>query len=133
MWRAVVGLPRLWVAMSLYSENSSLSPTPAFPVLATRGGAASSCCECSSLPERWKIANAVVDDTSGNEATKKAVQQHCLLLYRLDQLRRYGAPMNSRCALGLCAIGLVTIPAFPSSSVTRGKSLRDQLVGDRSR
>jgi len=38
--------------------------------------------------------------------------------------------MNRRCALGLCAIGLVTIPAFPSSSAAQGKSsLRDQLVG----
>ena len=37
--------------------------------------------------------------------------------------------MNRRCAVGLCAIGLVTIAAFPSSSVAQGKSLRDQLVG----
>ena len=37
--------------------------------------------------------------------------------------------MNRRCALGLCAIALVTIPAFPNSSVAQGKSLRDQLVG----
>jgi Lipocalin-like domain len=37
--------------------------------------------------------------------------------------------MNRRCALGLCAIALVTIPAFPSSSVAQGKSLKDQLVG----
>ena len=37
--------------------------------------------------------------------------------------------MNRRCALGLCAIALVTIPAFPSSSVAQEKSLRDQLVG----
>ena len=37
--------------------------------------------------------------------------------------------MNRRCALGLCAIALVTIPAFPSSSVAQEKLLRDQLVG----
>jgi hypothetical protein len=37
--------------------------------------------------------------------------------------------MNRRCALGLCAIGLVTVPAFLSSSVAEGKSVRDQLVG----
>ena len=37
--------------------------------------------------------------------------------------------MNRRCALGLCAIALVTIPAFPNSSVAQGKSLKDQLVG----
>jgi hypothetical protein len=40
-----------------------------------------------------------------------------------------GALMNRRCVLGLCAIALVTIPAFPSSSVAQGKSLKDQLVG----
>ena len=37
--------------------------------------------------------------------------------------------MNRRCVLGLCAVALVTIPAFPSSSVGQGKSLKDQLVG----
>ena len=37
--------------------------------------------------------------------------------------------MNRRCVFGLCAIALVTIPAFPSSSVAQGKSLKDQLVG----
>ena len=37
--------------------------------------------------------------------------------------------MNRRCALGLCAVALITIPAFPSSSVAQGKSLKDQLVG----
>jgi hypothetical protein len=37
--------------------------------------------------------------------------------------------MNRRCALGLCAIALVTIPAFPNSSLAQGKSLKDQLVG----
>ena len=37
--------------------------------------------------------------------------------------------MNSRCALGLCAIALVAIPAFPNSSLAQGKSLKDQLVG----
>jgi hypothetical protein len=37
--------------------------------------------------------------------------------------------MNWRCVFGLCAIALVTIPAFPSSSVAQGKSLKDQLVG----
>ena len=37
--------------------------------------------------------------------------------------------MNMHGALGLCAIALVTIPAYPSSSVAQGKSLKDQLVG----
>jgi Lipocalin-like domain len=37
--------------------------------------------------------------------------------------------MNRRCALGLCAVALVTIAAFPNSSVAQGKSLKDQLVG----
>ena len=37
--------------------------------------------------------------------------------------------MNRRCALGLCAVALISIPAFPSSSVAQGKSLKDQLVG----
>ena len=37
--------------------------------------------------------------------------------------------MNRRCALGLCAVALVTIPALPNSSVAQGKSLKDQLVG----
>src|SRR5689334_12535723 len=38
-------------------------------------------------------------------------------------------PMKRRSALGLCAIALVTMPAFPSNSVAQGKSLKDQLVG----
>jgi Lipocalin-like domain len=37
--------------------------------------------------------------------------------------------MNRRCALGLYAIGLVTISAFPSSSVAQEKLLGDQVVG----
>lgn len=37
--------------------------------------------------------------------------------------------MNRHCVFGLCAIALVTIPAFPGSSVAQGKSLKDQLVG----
>lgn len=37
--------------------------------------------------------------------------------------------MNRRCALGLCAIALATIPAFPNSSLAEGTSLKDQLVG----
>ena len=37
--------------------------------------------------------------------------------------------MNRRCALGLCAIALVTIPVFQNSSVAQGTSLKDQLVG----
>src|SRR3954447_20691511 len=37
--------------------------------------------------------------------------------------------MHRRCALGLLAIGLLTIPAFPTSSDAQAKSLRDQLVG----
>jgi Lipocalin-like domain len=37
--------------------------------------------------------------------------------------------MNRRCALALCVIALVTIPAFTNRSVAQGKSLKDQLVG----
>src|SRR5262245_22904054 len=37
--------------------------------------------------------------------------------------------MNRRCAVGLCAIALVAIHAFPSKSVAQGKSLKDQLIG----
>jgi Lipocalin-like domain len=37
--------------------------------------------------------------------------------------------MNRRCAFGLCAIGLVTIAAFPNCSLAQEKSLKDQLVG----
>jgi hypothetical protein len=37
--------------------------------------------------------------------------------------------MNTRCALGLCAIALIAIPAFPNSSLAQGKSLKAQLVG----
>jgi hypothetical protein len=37
--------------------------------------------------------------------------------------------MNKSCAFGLCAIALVTIPAFPNSGLAQGKSLQDQLVG----
>jgi hypothetical protein len=37
--------------------------------------------------------------------------------------------MHRRSALALIAIGLVTIPAFPTSSVAQEKSLSDQLVG----
>ena len=37
--------------------------------------------------------------------------------------------MNRRRAFCFCAIALVTIPAFPNSSVAQGKSLKDQLVG----
>ena len=37
--------------------------------------------------------------------------------------------MNRRCALGFWALVLVTILAFPSSSLAQGKSLKDQLVG----
>src|SRR5437660_717814 len=40
-----------------------------------------------------------------------------------------GALMNRRRAFCFCAIALVTIPAFPNSSVAQGKSLKDQLVG----
>ena len=55
---------------------------------------------------------------------------HQLVLYRgWTNFRDRGALMNRRCALGLCAVALVTIPAFPSSSVAQGKSLKDQLVG----
>jgi len=37
--------------------------------------------------------------------------------------------MNTRWAVGLCAIALVTIPVFPNSSAAQGTSLKDQLVG----
>lgn len=37
--------------------------------------------------------------------------------------------MNKHRALGLCAIALVTIAAFPHSSAAQGTSLKDQLVG----
>jgi hypothetical protein len=37
--------------------------------------------------------------------------------------------MNRRCALGLCTIALLTIPAFPNGSLAQGKSLKDQLIG----
>src|SRR6266567_5839778 len=40
-----------------------------------------------------------------------------------------GTLMNRRCVLGLCAIALITVPAFPNSSLAQGKSLKDQLVG----
>src|SRR6266853_2059001 len=43
--------------------------------------------------------------------------------------REKGALMNTRWAVGLCAIALVTIPVFPNSSAAQGKSLKDQLVG----
>src|SRR5437762_2512024 len=39
------------------------------------------------------------------------------------------ALMTRRCAVGLCAIALVAIPAFPNSSVAQGKLLKDQLIG----
>src|SRR3954451_14710916 len=55
------------------------------------------------------------------------VSFYCNVVDQLPVIKRL--PMNRRCALGLCAIGLVTIPAFPSSSVAQGKSLKDQLVG----
>jgi hypothetical protein len=37
--------------------------------------------------------------------------------------------MSRRYAIGLCAIVLFSTPAFSSSSVAQGKSLKDQLVG----
>jgi Lipocalin-like domain len=37
--------------------------------------------------------------------------------------------MTRRCAVGLCAIVLVAILAFPNSSAAQGKSLKDQLIG----
>jgi len=37
--------------------------------------------------------------------------------------------MNKICVLGVCAVALVTIPAFPNTGVAQGKSLKDQLVG----
>jgi hypothetical protein len=37
--------------------------------------------------------------------------------------------MSRRCALGICAMALVSIPAFPSGSIAEGTSLKDQLVG----
>src|SRR5215216_1337509 len=40
-----------------------------------------------------------------------------------------GTLMNRRCALGLCAIALITIPAFQNSGLAQGKLVKDQLVG----
>jgi hypothetical protein len=40
-----------------------------------------------------------------------------------------GVFMNRRNAVGLFMIAMVTITAFPDSSVAQGKSLKDQLVG----
>ena len=37
--------------------------------------------------------------------------------------------MNKICVLGVCAVALVTIPAFPNTGLAQGKSLKDQLVG----
>ncbi|HYZ45950.1 MAG TPA: lipocalin-like domain-containing protein [Xanthobacteraceae bacterium] len=37
--------------------------------------------------------------------------------------------MDGRCALSLCAIGLITIATFPSNSLAQGTSVKDQLVG----
>ena len=37
--------------------------------------------------------------------------------------------MYRRCTLGLCAIALVTIPAFPNGSLAQGKSHSDHLIG----
>jgi hypothetical protein len=37
--------------------------------------------------------------------------------------------MNWRCAIGICAIALITTPAFLNGSLAQGKSLKDQLVG----
>jgi hypothetical protein len=35
----------------------------------------------------------------------------------------------NRSVATLCAIAIISIPAFPSSSVGQAKSLKDQLVG----
>ena len=37
--------------------------------------------------------------------------------------------MNWRFALGVCAIALASMAAFPDGSLAQGKSLKDQLVG----
>ena len=37
--------------------------------------------------------------------------------------------MNWRCAIGFCAIALITTPAFLNGGLAQGKSLKDQLVG----
>jgi len=37
--------------------------------------------------------------------------------------------MNMRCALGFCAITLVTISSVPNSIMAQGMSLKDQLIG----
>ena len=37
--------------------------------------------------------------------------------------------MNKICVLGVCAVALVTIPAFPNTGLAQGLSLKDQLVG----
>ena len=47
----------------------------------------------------------------------------------VDQLWREGVLMNRRSALALCATALITIPAFPNSSVAQVASVKDQLVG----
>src|SRR5262249_57368065 len=39
------------------------------------------------------------------------------------------AAMSRRCALGLCALAFVAIPAFGNSRPAQGQSLKDQLVG----
>jgi hypothetical protein len=37
--------------------------------------------------------------------------------------------MNRICVLGVCAVALATIPAFPNTGLAQEKSLKDQLVG----
>src|SRR5437879_12289102 len=45
------------------------------------------------------------------------------------QFSRKGALVNTRWAVGLYAIALVTIPVFPNSSGAQGTLLNDKLLG----
>src|SRR5258705_3123346 len=67
---------------------------------------------------------------SGKSTTAAASSSllRCMVVC-FDQFSRKGALMNTRWAVGLCAIALVTIPVFPNSSAAQGTSLKDQLVG----
>jgi len=44
-------------------------------------------------------------------------------------LAAWGFLMNRRYTLGVFAMALASVPAFPNASVAQGKSLKDQLVG----
>src|SRR6476659_11232885 len=51
--------------------------------------------------------------------------------YRISWGTSFGGMEGSheQACTWFCAIALISIPAFPSSSVAQGKSLKDQLVG----